>query len=62
MTTIDNIIKEKQLLVAKYSVLIEDAYNYMESDTELSDIFEFEATQVKHKIETLESELNASLV
>lgn len=62
MTTIDNLIKEKQLLVAQYSVLIEDAYNYMESDNELSDIFEYEASQVMHKIESLESQLVTSLV
>lgn len=62
MITIDNLIKEKQLLVAQYSVLMEDAYSYMESDSELSDIFEFEASQVMHKIETLDSQLSASLV
>ncbi len=62
MTTIDNLIKEKQLLVARYSVLIEDAYNYMVSDNELSDIIEYEAHQVMHRIETLDSELSTSLV
>ena len=62
MTTIDNLIKEKQLLVARYSVLIEDAYNYMVSDNELSDIIEYEAHQVMHRIETLDSKLSASLV
>ena len=62
MITIDHLIKEKQLLVAQYSVLMEDAYSYMESDSELSDIFEFEASQVMHKIETLDSQLSASLV
>lgn len=62
MITIDNLIKEKQLLVAQYSVLMEDAYSYMESDSELSDIFEFEASQVMHKIEKLDSQLSASLV
>ena len=62
MTTIDNLIKEKQLLVARYSVLIEDAYNYMVSDNELSDIIEYEAHQVMHRIETLDSELSTSFV
>lgn len=60
--TIDNLIKEKQLLVAQYSVLIEDAYNYMENDNELSDIFEYEATQVMHRITQLDTKLSLSLV
>ncbi|WP_321262620.1 Lacal_2735 family protein [Psychroserpens sp.] len=62
MITIDNLIKEKQLLVAQYSVLIEDAYNYMENDNELSDIFEYEATQVMHRITQLDTKLSLSLV
>lgn len=62
MTTIDNIIQEKQSLITQYAGLLEDAYNHRESDQALSDIFEYEAIQVKYKIEYLESQLSESLV
>lgn len=51
---INNIIKNRQKkLDARYKELIEEAYNFRQTDSELSDLSEFKAMRLLNKLNTL---------
>ncbi|WP_298903745.1 Lacal_2735 family protein [uncultured Psychroserpens sp.] len=47
------IIDNHNLLLARYKSLIEQAYNFRQTDSALSDISEFKAIKLLHKINKL---------
>ncbi|WP_114308757.1 Lacal_2735 family protein [Winogradskyella arenosi] len=50
----NRLLKKRSKLKKKYRQLIEDAYNFRQSDHALSDFSEYKATKVLHKINKLE--------
>jgi hypothetical protein len=53
MNHISKILEKKQQLKQEYLQLIEDAYNFRETDDALSDLSEFEATLILNQINKL---------
>ncbi|MCD2260409.1 Lacal_2735 family protein [Psychroserpens luteolus] len=47
------IIDNHNLLLARYKTLIEQAYNFRQTDSALSDISEYKAIKLLHKINKL---------
>lgn len=45
--------QNQQLLIAKYKQLIEQAYNFKQTDHELSDISEYKAIKLLNKLNRL---------
>ncbi|NRD19568.1 Lacal_2735 family protein [Winogradskyella eckloniae] len=53
MVHLNQLINKKKKLNTKYKRLIEDAYNFRQTDHALSDFSEFKATKILHKINKL---------
>ncbi|MFD1064016.1 Lacal_2735 family protein [Winogradskyella litorisediminis] len=53
MTNPSKLIKKKQKLKKRYLRLVEEAYNFKQTNHELSDIAEFKALQVLHRLNQL---------
>ena len=53
MTYTQKIIENHNLLLARYKSLVEQAYNFRQTDSALSDISEFKAIKLLHKINKL---------
>lgn len=52
--SINDIIKNKQTkLDARYKELVEQAYNFRQTDSEISDLAEFHAMRLLNKLNTL---------
>lgn len=52
--SINDIIKNKQTkLDARYKELVEQAYNFKQTDSEISDLAEFHAMRLLNKLNTL---------
>nr|WP_321244432.1 Lacal_2735 family protein [uncultured Psychroserpens sp.] len=47
------IIENQNLLFTRYKVLVERAYNFRQTDSALSDISEYKAIKILHKINKL---------
>ncbi|NNC50794.1 MAG: Lacal_2735 family protein [Flaviramulus sp.] len=53
MTEIDNIKHKQNKLNSKYKKLVEQAYNFRQTDSALSDISEFNAIKLLNKLNRL---------
>jgi len=53
MTKLSKFIEQQHKLNNKYKQLIEEAYNLRQTDSALSDISEYKAIQLLHKINRL---------
>ncbi len=49
----EKLLQKKRALKQKYIQLVEDAYNFKQTDHALSDIFEYKATLILNKINKL---------
>lgn len=62
MTSSNSIQDRRQLLISRYKLLIEQAYNFRQTDSALSDISEYKAIKLLHKLNKmkfLERDLSA---
>ncbi|WP_282044362.1 Lacal_2735 family protein [Winogradskyella flava] len=53
MANLNRLLKKKTRLKQKYRQLVEDAYNFRQTDHALSDFSEYKATKVLNKINKL---------
>ncbi|WP_299113090.1 Lacal_2735 family protein [uncultured Winogradskyella sp.] len=53
MAHLDRLLQKKTKLKKEYRRLIEDAYNFRQTDHALSDFSEYKATKILHKINKL---------
>jgi len=60
MANVDRLLDKKTKLKLKYRQLIEDAYNFRQTDHALSDFSEYKATKVLNKINKLKFVLRDS--
>ncbi|MDG5492575.1 Lacal_2735 family protein [Psychroserpens sp. SPM9] len=50
MKNTKKILDKQSMLLARYKTLVEQAYNFRQTDSALSDISEFNAIKLLHKI------------
>lgn len=50
MNPVNNIEDRQKLLLSRYKLLIEQAYNFRQTDSALSDISEYKAIKLLHKL------------
>lgn len=50
MTPANSITDRKKLLLSRYKLLIEQAYNFRQTDSALSDISEYKAIKLLHEL------------
>lgn len=50
MTSSKSIQNRRRLLLSRYKTLIEQAYNFRQTDSALSDISEYKAIKLLHKL------------
>lgn len=53
MTHTRKIIDHQNLLLSRYKILVEQAYNLRQTDSALSDISEYKAIKLLHKLNKL---------
>ena len=53
MKTTQKIIENQNLLFTRYKMLVEQAYNFRQTDSALSDISEYKAIKLLHKLNKL---------
>lgn len=53
MKSTSNILDHQKQLLSRYKRLIEQAYNFRQTDSALSDISEFQAIKLLHKLNKL---------
>ncbi|WP_159022898.1 Lacal_2735 family protein [Formosa sp. L2A11] len=54
MNRYETIKKNQQKLVKRYKQLVEQAYNFRQTDSEMSDISEFQAIKLLNKLNRLQ--------
>lgn len=50
MTPVKSIENRRRLLLSRYKTLVEQAYNFRQTDSALSDISEYKAIKLLHKL------------
>ncbi|MEM5566769.1 Lacal_2735 family protein [Psychroserpens sp. AS72] len=53
MKSTEKVIENQNLLFKRYKMLVEQAYNFRQTDSALSDISEYKAIKLLHKLNKL---------